>query len=194
MQRHTELQISEVQKFFYIKILNFWELRKKNFGSGLSNNHISIPAKPGSWSWTQSSGRLILCRTVSAISVLAITSDDVYQASPARPLPHWITFSRPLPSRKVKLNYSAHSYREKNGFQCFGCFLLQARGINFYNVPTGMIQVGDSPRLPLGAYQPLRQQVCCLVVIPTLYDAWSSGGRSGVSPGSSFEMWICSIR
>ena len=108
-----QLQISEVQKFFYIKILYFCELRKV-FGSG----------------------RI-------AISALA-------------------------------------------------AFSSQAMEIKFYNVPTGMIQFGDSLYCRLESTNRYHSN-CIALCILALHDAWSPSGISGASPGSSFDMWICSI-
>ena len=88
---------------------------------------------------------MLLCHifAVSAVSVIAIMSDDVYHASPARPLPYRIPFARPLPRRMIVELISSQLPREE-WLSSALAFSSQAREIKFYNVPTGMIQVGDS--------------------------------------------------
>ena len=135
---------------------------------------------------------MLLCHisAVSAVSVIAITSDDVYQDSPAGPLLHRKPFARPHPRRMTFARYSQLTVAARRiAISALAAFSSQAM---FYNVPTGMIQFGDSLYCRLESTNRYHSN-CIALCILALHDAWSSSGISGVSPGSSFDMWICSI-
>ena len=89
---------------------------------------------------------MLLCHifAVSAVSVIAITSDDVYQDSPSRPLPHGKPFAMPLPRRMTFAPYQLTVAARRIAISALAAFSSQAIEIKFYNVPTGMIQFGDS--------------------------------------------------
>ena len=141
---------------------------------------------------------MLLCHisAVSAVSVIAITSDDVYQDSPAGPLLHRKPFARPHPHRMTFARYSWIDQltvaARRIAISALAAFSSQAMEIKFYNVPTGMIQFGDSLYCRLESTNRYHSY-CIALCILALHDAWSSSGISGVSPGSSFDMWICSI-
>ena len=79
-----QLQISEVQTFFYIKI---WELRKKPLavGSQITNFYICKIRRYILNTVFRENAFVPHILAISAVSVIAITSDDVYQAFLARP-------------------------------------------------------------------------------------------------------------
>ena len=92
---------------------------------------------------------MLLCHNFRRFCSL-FTLDDAYRASPARPLPHRIMFARPLPCRMTFARWSLIAQltvtARRMAFSALAAFSSQARGIKFYYVPTGMIQVqvGDS--------------------------------------------------